>query len=234
MIPMNLCDDSTVAKQTSGSSAQESLTLHKNLNKHRSPVSYNSDSSATVTPVLESSTETTPPSKTSSKACSAEIQTIDTDQSRTSPQSNNNDDVKITKVVNSPEKDKNKNVVREGRKGREGAVRSKDAVKSRTKVASKNTIVIRDSLEGVTQVDSDDDDDLVVGTMAGQVASTSQVCIFSLRCTRFVGSDWHSVVLATQVCGPYPMPVNHRWLWQLLHASYSNKRAHVMMNPPSL
>ena len=141
---MNLFDEPVETEHTFGAnSAQKSLTL----SKRRSPVLYNSDSSSTVTPVLDSSTETAPPIKPSTKTCSslamiADIQTINTDLSRTSPPSNDSDEVRITKVEKSPEKNNNviRKKVRDGKKGREGA--------SRVKVVSEssNTIRISDSV----------------------------------------------------------------------------------------
>ena len=142
---------------------------------------YNSDdSSNTVTPVLESSAEATPPppsTKDSTKPCSSsaiirDIQTIDTaNLSRTSPQSNhsadvsnNSDDVSITKVVESPEKNQ---AAQDGKKGRQGKTRAKSRAEAR------NVIRIWDSrssgsVEEVTHDDNnDDDDDVVVATMAG-------------------------------------------------------------------
>ena len=189
MIPMNLFDDPLESEDTSGASNTNtgSRTLQNDKTsssskKWKSPAVYNSDdSSNTVTPVLESSAETaTPPpsTKNSSKPCSSsaiirDIHTIDTaNPSRTSPQSNhsadvsnNSDDVSITKVVESPEKNQ---AAQDGKKGRQGKTRAKSRAEAR------NAIRIRDSrssgsVEEVTHDDNndDDDDDVVVATMAG-------------------------------------------------------------------
>ena len=192
MIPMNLFDDPLESEDTSGPNKTSSRTLQNDKtsssstsNKWRLPAVYNSDdSSNTVTPVLESSAEVTPPpppttTKDSNKPCSSsaiirDIQTIDTaNLSRTSPQSNhsadvsnNSDDVSITKIVESPEKNQ---AVQDGKKGRKGKTRAK------TRAEGRNAIRIRDSrssgsVEEVTHDDNNDDvddDDVVVATMAG-------------------------------------------------------------------
>ena len=180
MIPMNLFDDPIESEDTSGSnntkSGSRALQSDKTSgsSKWRTPIAYNSDdSSNTVTPVLETSAEATPPStNSSSKPCNsseiiAGLQTIDTaNRLRTSPQSADVitvDDVSITNVVESPEKNK---VAQDGKKGRQGKTRAKSRAEAR------NTIRIRDSrssgsVEEVTHVVSDDDDDTVVATMAG-------------------------------------------------------------------
>ena len=186
MIPMNLFDDPLESEDTSGASntntgsrtLQNDKTSSSSINKWRSPAAYNSDdSSNTVTSVLESSAEATPQplsTKDSSKPCISsaiirDIQTIDTvNLSRTSPQSNysadvsnSSDDVSITKVVESPQKNQ---AAQDGKKGRQGKTRAKSRAEAR------NAIRIRDSrssgsVEEVTH--DDDDDDVVVATMAG-------------------------------------------------------------------
>ena len=185
MIPMSLFDDPVENEDISGANNTNSRSRAlqsdrtSSTSKWRSPIAYNSDdSSNTVTPVLETSAEATPPppsAKDSNEPCSsaamtAEAQSKDTtnvpqtslQNNDNSDVSNNSDDVSITKVEESPEKHQ---PAQDDKKGRQGKTRVK------TRAEARNVIRVRDSrssgsTEEVTHIDSDDDD-VVVATMAG-------------------------------------------------------------------